>query len=219
MGEIFSYNGKVSTFFRKCTELLMINTFWLICCMPLFTIGAATTAMYYTIHKCVLHDRGYVTKEFFRSFYLNCKQGIILWCIYVGVGLLFVQDIYYFYHRLLEGDSIGMLWYLFLGLLLILILQIVYTFAYLARFENSIGRTIKESLIIMLIHLGTNIKLVAILLIACLMVYLKFTFILILPASFMLITCCNLEKIFGKYMCVADRELEQLLKEKLEENN
>ncbi len=211
MGNFFAYEGKVSIFFRKCTELLMINTLWLICCIPIITIGPATTAMYYTIQKSVLHNRGYVSREYFRSFKENCKQGMIIWSIYLALGMWFVQDVYFFYNQLLAGNNIGILWFLFAVLIVILILLSIYTFAYLARFENTVLKTIKESFIIMFVHLWMNIKLIAILLIVALVGYLNFLFLLIIPASAMFAICRSMERILRKYMSEEDKKLEYSL--------
>lgn len=217
MENLFAYDGKVSSFIRKCTRLLVINTYWLICCIPIVTIGAATTAMYYTIQKTVMHERGYVSKEFFRSFKDNCKQGIGIWLIYVAAGAWFAECVYYFHNRMLEGNSIGFLWYLFAGVLIFLVLLVIYTFAYMARFEQNVVGTIKDSFIIMLVHFRTNIVVALILLITVLVIYLENLFLLILPVMAMFVICRSMEKIFQKYMSEEDRKLEDI--ENLEAEN
>lgn len=211
MGELFAYEGKVSTFISKCTDLLMINTLWLICCLPIITIGPATTAMYYTVQKSFLHPRGYVTKEFFRSFRENCKQGIGIWIIYLIIGSVFVQDIYYFYNRFVEGKNIGLLWIAFTLFMIILVLTIFYTFAYLARFKSSTKQTIKDAFLMMMLHPKTNMKLLLLMVAVSMVIYLEPLFLLILPVVLIVVVCLYLERIFVKYMDAEDIQREAYL--------
>lgn len=42
-------------------DLFVINTLWLICCLPIVTTGPATTAAYYAIIERLLGQGGYTT--------------------------------------------------------------------------------------------------------------------------------------------------------------
>lgn len=59
-------------FYRKTGRSdLLLNLLWLICCIPVFTAGAATTAVYYVTLKLVRDDDGSTIKSFFHSFTLE----------------------------------------------------------------------------------------------------------------------------------------------------
>ncbi len=54
-------------------KIAMLNFMWLICSLPVFTMGASTTALIYACMK--LHRReGYIWSNFFTSFKENFKQ-------------------------------------------------------------------------------------------------------------------------------------------------
>ena len=44
---LFNYDNPVWRFIGKLGDLVLLNLLWLICCIPVFTAGAATTAVYY----------------------------------------------------------------------------------------------------------------------------------------------------------------------------
>ena len=46
MGKIFGYDSKLMRFLGKVTDLIILNLIYLICCIPLFTIGAAQAGLY-----------------------------------------------------------------------------------------------------------------------------------------------------------------------------
>lgn len=209
MEKLFSYDGKVSDFIRKASDLLMINTYWLICCIPLITIGASTTAMYYTLQKSVKNERGIVTQEFFRSFISNFRLGTKIWLFYLCIGAVIGECIYYFYQRMLEGKSWGMIYWLYVLAGIGLVFMVVYTFGYLARFESNFKKTVHDAFIIMLANGGTNVKIAVVLIIMVVLIKIQWMFILFVPVTMFVVISKWTEKIFKRYMSEADLELEQ----------
>ena len=45
---------------------MLLNLLWLVCCIPVFTAGAATTAVYYVTLKLVRDEDDSTIKSFFR---------------------------------------------------------------------------------------------------------------------------------------------------------
>ena len=41
----FNPDSKLMTFCGRLVDLTRINLLWLVCCLPVFTVGASTTAM------------------------------------------------------------------------------------------------------------------------------------------------------------------------------
>ena len=77
----------------KIADVALIGFFFLICSVPVFTIGASATALYYATNKCIYKGRGYTT-EFFRSFKDNFKQATISWLIFLVLFAVLGGDIY-----------------------------------------------------------------------------------------------------------------------------
>ncbi|MGN0383363.1 MAG: YesL family protein, partial [Eubacterium sp.] len=66
----------------KFTELLLLNLIWLMSSLPIITIGASTTALYYVLMKAARGEKVDVNSDFFKSFTLNFRQSTILWIIF-----------------------------------------------------------------------------------------------------------------------------------------
>ena len=84
-----------NAFFRgmsKVADLCILNVVFLICCIPVFTIGAATTALSYVTLKMKDGEEGYILKSFFKSFRQNFKQSTVIWLLMVLIGLVLGLD-------------------------------------------------------------------------------------------------------------------------------
>ena len=46
MGKLFSPDSPAIKFLWKAADLIALNLIWLICCIPIVTIGPSTAAMY-----------------------------------------------------------------------------------------------------------------------------------------------------------------------------
>lgn len=71
---------------NQIADILGAGFLWLLCSVPLITIGPATAALYYTIVKVVRRNRETVIKSFFYSFKSNLKQGILFTIFYLLYG-------------------------------------------------------------------------------------------------------------------------------------
>ncbi len=129
----------------KITDSLLLCLLYLLSCLPIITIGAATTALYYTTHKVLRCDRSYLWKEYKRAWKENFKQATICWLIFAGIGALLGFDIYVMYGIFRAGSPYGSAYVFFAVLLMAEILWMVYTFAYIARFQNSTKEVLRNS--------------------------------------------------------------------------
>lgn len=53
----FNYDNPVWRFIGKLGDLILLNILWIVCSIPVFTIGASTTAVYYVTLK-LARDEG-----------------------------------------------------------------------------------------------------------------------------------------------------------------
>ena len=63
---IFNYDNPVWRFIGKLGDLMILNILWVICSIPIFTMGASTTAVYYVTMKLVRGDDGYTLRNYFK---------------------------------------------------------------------------------------------------------------------------------------------------------
>ena len=71
---LFNYDNPVWRFIGKLGDLILLNILWTICSIPIFTIGASTTAVYYVTLKLVRDEDSSTIKGFFHSFKSNFKH-------------------------------------------------------------------------------------------------------------------------------------------------
>ena len=76
---LFNYDGPVVQTLNKVADGICLSVLWLISCLPLVTAGAATTALYYSVNKCIRHGEGHIWHEYWHSFLSNFKQATLLW--------------------------------------------------------------------------------------------------------------------------------------------
>jgi len=206
---MFSYDSKLSTWIRKGSEYLLINLLLLIGCLPVLTTGTAFSAAYTTLLENQMRGRGYLIQTFWCAFKQNLKPGTLIGSLYFMLMALFAVDSAYFNQRVQAGQPDGLLYILFAVLLLLLALLFLYTFAYLARFKDTVLTTIRNAAVVMLSHPWQNIQLLLLFLIVAVGIYLKPLLILILPILYLRMAVEILEKIFARYLCKDDWEREQ----------
>ena len=78
MNKIFRSDNPFWIGMGSIFDLFVLNLLWLLCCLPIVTIGPATAAFYYAMINLVRGEETYLSKDFFHSFRQNLKQGIFL---------------------------------------------------------------------------------------------------------------------------------------------
>lgn len=144
MNSIFSMDN---IFFRtvgKCTDLVWVNILTLVCCLPIFTIGASFTAMYTVLLKMVKNEEGGLTRTFFRAFRDNFKKATVVWLVCLVIGIVVASDVHLVRSGIMEGyGGLGKIVNVVVLLLaLILFMIFTYIFPLMARYENSIKQTV-----------------------------------------------------------------------------
>ena len=148
MHNLLSPDNTVMQLISKIAYSAYLNLLWIICSVPIFTIGASTTALFYTSLKLVSDDDAHITKAFFHSFRQNFKQGTIIWMILLGIGLIFGVDGYVLFHMRLSNVFLTILTAVFLVGLIAYTIILVWIFPLLSRFENTTKAMFKNSMMI-----------------------------------------------------------------------
>ncbi len=89
MKNFFHPDGPVVRFLGRIAELMALNLCFLLCCLPVFTIGASVTALYGSLFA--RDDQGAV-RRFFRQFRGNFRQGTVLGLILGAIGGVLLAD-------------------------------------------------------------------------------------------------------------------------------
>ncbi len=151
--KFFSYESKFSQLLLKLCYACYLNLLWFVCSIPIFTIGASTTALYYACLKVVRDADSRVSSQFFRSFRENFKQATVIWLILLGVGLFLGSDGYILYHlRQTAEGNLAVLWTLVLAVViaasLVYVIVLLYVFPLIASVENTNLAMLKNAFLI-----------------------------------------------------------------------
>lgn len=148
-------------FFNLVFDLVIMHLLWIICSLPIFTIGASTTALYYAFMKRTRRDEGYIWKNFFHSFKSNFKQATAIWLILLAVGAILITDL-----RIGMAATTGLGPVMIFASSLLLVpycLILLYIFPVQAKFENKISANIKNALLMSIANFGYTLLMLVIL--------------------------------------------------------
>lgn len=148
MRNIFNPEGPLMSFITKITYSAYLNILWFICCLPIITIGASTTALFYVTLKIAKNEEGNITKAFFHSFRENFKQGTVIWLILLAVGIVLGVDGYILYHMRFSNTFWTIITAIFIVALAAYAIIMMYIFPLLSRFQNTTMAMFKNSIMI-----------------------------------------------------------------------
>ena len=151
--KFFSYESRFSQLLLKLCYACYLNLLWFVCSIPIVTIGASTTALYYASLKVVRDEDSHVAALFFRSFRQNFKQATVLWLILLGAGLFLGADGYILYHlRLSSNGTMAVMWTLILAVVIaaaiVWVIVAEYVFPLLASVANTNKAMLKNAFLI-----------------------------------------------------------------------
>lgn len=220
MSGFFSTNSPLWRAMSKIADLIWLNILFVVCSIPVFTIGAALSAMYSVTFKLVINEEGSISRDFFNAFRENFRQATVLWLIMLGVGLFLVADVFMAVH--LPGlirDAAHVLLAI-IGILYLLTFS--YLFPLQSRFANPVKRTMMNALLISTRHLlPTSIAVSALTAVPAVVVWfwphliLEFLpiVVLILFAAIAFFVSKILRPVFQKYIDLQVRQQEEAFDE------
>lgn len=88
-------NSPVIAFLNKLTDLILLNILWIICCLPVFTAGAATCAAYYVSITSIRCGDGYVLRRFFEGFKSSFAPVTPVWLGMLAAGFVLAVDFFF----------------------------------------------------------------------------------------------------------------------------
>lgn len=145
---LFNIDSPLMRFLSKVADMIILNILFLITCIPIFTIGASMTALYYVTLRMVSGEEGPVSKDYFRSFKQNFRQATVIWLILMAFVLLLVYDIRSVWNGGGYVNTVVKILSVIAGAALVMVL--LYVFAILAKFNNSVKGTIRNAVAISL---------------------------------------------------------------------
>jgi len=150
-----------SKFYQALTilwDIMFIGLLWTVFSLPIITIGASTTALYYVATKKVTNrESSYMIKDFWHSFKDNIVKSTIVFLILAVVGFSVSYNLLLLSQA--EASAFGLLIRLviiFVGVQLLFVTSTI--FAVIARFDLKIGEAFKTSFALANKHLFSTIS-------------------------------------------------------------
>lgn len=205
--KVFDIENPVWSTFSKILDVIILNVLFLLCCIPVITIGSSVTALYFTAMRLVSGNVTYVTRDFFRSFKQNFKQSLVTELIVFDAGVILAV---FTYLCVIVDSYMGKVVFIVGDILFAAVLT--YVFPALAKFNVSTKKLFYNSAVMAVVHFPFTILNVGILFLAGVFAYYNFGARMILlvfgVAAIAVLQSLWFNYIFAKYMT----------KEELEEN-
>ena len=148
--KLFSPDSKFMRAMSTLGDLMLLNLVFLVCCLPVVTVGAALTALDAAAFRIVRGTEGSVLRQFLRDFRQSLRAATPLWLLLLLAGGVAVLDIWLFAAfpgalRLIEVP--------FFLFLLLTLFTAGYVFPLLSQFESPLRQTLKNALALSLGYL------------------------------------------------------------------
>ena len=148
MSRLLDPEGPAMSFITRLVYSAYLNILWIVCCIPIVTAGASTTALYHMTLKMAKNEEGHLTSGFFQAFKENFRQSTVVWLILLALGILLGVDGYVFFHMRFENAFWAVETAVFIVLRVGYAIILLWVFPIMARFENTAFRTIKNALMV-----------------------------------------------------------------------
>lgn len=136
------------------TAGVWITILMLVTSLPVVTVGAAVTAGHDVCRQILASKGGGMTKAYFRSFGRNFVKSTLIWCVFLPFLALLVWS------WVAVFDTIALIPKIAFSLILVMCFE--WAFYLQSRFENPVGRTLRNTVIFSVGHIGTTLALVGI---------------------------------------------------------
>ena len=147
---LFDMDSPIMQFVSRFCDIVVLNVVFLLTCIPIFTIGTATTAMYDVVFRMDTEREGKLLGTYFHSFKENFRQSTVVW---LGLALFAAATYVNMTRFSVLGEEYSQIlgYCLFVVSMIVLVLLVFvgsYAFPLLSRFRNSVGNTLRNALLL-----------------------------------------------------------------------
>lgn len=156
---MFSPDSKIMQVLGRITDLVLLNLLFLITCLPVFTIGAAITALYTMCFRLMREEYNGIVKSYFSTFRNNFKSATAVWVILLIAA---VPAVYYLIQVVKMGGLLQFTGLFFILILFVSLMAGSYAFPWLSQFENTAVESLQNALILSVSRLPRTVAILAI---------------------------------------------------------
>lgn len=148
MRSMLDPESPILQFITKIVYSVWLNILWFICCIPIITIGPATTALFYSCQKMARDEEGYITRSFFHSFRENFRQGVVIGLIMTVLGGFLVFDGFILLRLYNTSPFWAILTAVFIVACIAWLIVSMWIFPLLAHFDNTTAAMFKNAIMV-----------------------------------------------------------------------
>lgn len=166
---LLNENSLFNIIFNKLGDIIIANLLFILCSIPLITIGPALTALYHCTLRSIKGNNPGTVKTFFRAFKESFRQSVLVWILFLVILAVLVLNIRF----LLSQDSSAsqMLVYLSMAVTAFAVIGFLYIFPVIAAFSNSLKNLLRNSYIFAFMHFPSTILIAVVTILPMYMTY------------------------------------------------
>jgi uncharacterized membrane protein YesL len=199
MNGFFRFDGKFYKYGTLIADVMILTILWLLTSLPIITIGASTTALYYVTTRQLSNREGYITKDYFKSFKQNFFKA-------TGVELLFAVIIGVLTFNINYLSASSPFYFAQFVMLALALAVLSFVFPVLARFELTFFELISKSFFLAIRHFLTSVTCLALMFAIYWLLMDYPIFVILCPGVYAIITSLMFMRVFRKYLPEMDTE-------------
>lgn len=198
MNKLFGLDTPFANFMTTLANIIWTGMLWLVCSLPLFTIGASSAAAYRVTVQVVRGKKSYVTREFFSAFKENFKITLPMQMLALVLFTWLMFDcIYLFGYGTDFSYTLSLILYVFL---FVLFAVLFYLYPCVQKFDESRLELFKLAFYMTFRYIFTTLGLLLLFVAALLAVYLMPWSILVVPGVWWYLQSFLIERIIRKFL-------------------
>ena len=200
MGRIFNPDNFLWRWGAKVADYVILSCLWILCSIPVVTIGASTIALFDAAARCVHGNEGGTYRRFFRTFRQELGRGIALTILWAVCGWLLNVG-YQVMTQLGDGSrNWNILSIVYFCTLFIPLGVACWSVALESRFTYGFGDLHRNAFLFTFAHLPHTFAIVVLLVLAINVLLNIFPLIMIIPGLTAYLQSCFAERVLRKYM-------------------
>ena len=137
----------------RITDCIFLSLFWMLCCIPVVTVGASFAALYDASYRTFRKNERNSWQRFFAVFRDNWKAGILPTLIFLLAGWGLIKGVIALWNLAVAGTMSWMLFSALAFVAVVLLGMLSVLFPMLSRFENPLGALLKNTVFLSLANL------------------------------------------------------------------
>ena len=166
---LFNEDNFLNIGLNKIGDVVVCNLLFVLCSIPIFTIGPALTALYHCMLRSVKGNLNGAARTFFRSFKENFFQSLAAWLLFLLLLLILLLNIRFLSFQVTDLSQV--LLYLSEAAAVFLVIGGLYIFPVIAAFSNTLKNLVKNSYIFAFMHFPSTLLLAVITILPMFMTY------------------------------------------------